>query len=207
MGEKFKKKLLVEGSDDQHVVWALCKRFNIMENFDVIDSKGVDKLLEQIPTRLKESDISTLGVIVDADTDLSGRWNELRRIFSVKGFQLPEELPYNGLVVSETDKPSIGIWIMPNNNLNGILEDFLAFLVHTDDCLLSNIKDHLCNLEKKELSKYKLKDTSKALIHSWLAVQEDPGTPLGLSITKRYLTTDETTCSVFIDWMKELFKE
>lgn len=29
--EKFNKKLLVEGNDDQHVVWALCKKFDLPE--------------------------------------------------------------------------------------------------------------------------------------------------------------------------------
>ena len=47
--EKFNKKLLVEGNDDQHVIWALCAQFKIIETFDVIDCEGIDKLLEQIP--------------------------------------------------------------------------------------------------------------------------------------------------------------
>jgi hypothetical protein len=34
--EKFDKKLLVEGNDDQHVILALCKKFDIAETFDVI---------------------------------------------------------------------------------------------------------------------------------------------------------------------------
>lgn len=40
--EKYpRQKLLVEGNDDQHVVWALCEKYQITENFDVIDSRGV----------------------------------------------------------------------------------------------------------------------------------------------------------------------
>lgn len=50
--EKFSKKLLVEGNDDQHVVWSLCERYNINENFDVIDSGGFSALLQQIPIDL-----------------------------------------------------------------------------------------------------------------------------------------------------------
>jgi hypothetical protein len=45
------------------------------------------------------------------------------------------------------------------------------------------------------------------LIHSWLAVQETPGTPMGLAITKRYLNTDDENCQVFIDWLKRLFNQ
>ena len=38
--EKYTQKLLVEGNDDQHVIWALCEKFNIPEVFDVIDCGG-----------------------------------------------------------------------------------------------------------------------------------------------------------------------
>lgn len=31
--ENYTKKLLVEGNDDQHVIWALCEKFNIPETF------------------------------------------------------------------------------------------------------------------------------------------------------------------------------
>jgi hypothetical protein len=61
------------------------------------------------------------------------------------------------------------------------------------------------NIEKQKLNKYSLNHKSKAIIHSWLSWQEDPGTPMGLSITKRYLTTDEETCSNLIKWLNELF--
>ena len=65
--EQFKKKLLVEGNDDQHVIWALCQKFNILETFDVIDCEGVDKLLAQISVRLKQSEIAAIGIVIDAD--------------------------------------------------------------------------------------------------------------------------------------------
>ena len=51
MKEKYSKKLLVEGNDDKHIIWALCERFAINETFDVIDSEGIDNLLAQIGVR------------------------------------------------------------------------------------------------------------------------------------------------------------
>ena len=39
--EKFLKKLLVEGNDDQHVIWALCEKYKIPETFDVIACGGI----------------------------------------------------------------------------------------------------------------------------------------------------------------------
>jgi hypothetical protein len=206
--------LLVEGNDDFHVVHSLCKQFNIsvrnLEDpkggkFSVKDCKGITELLEQIPVLFKSSNqLTTIGIIVDADVNLDSRYDSIKNILQNIGFSLPDEIPTKGLIVTaETNK--IGVWIMPNNNLNGMLEDFLSFLVPGDDKLLPIIKTNLNEIEKQNLNNYLPIHKSKAIIHSWLAIQEDPGTPLGQSITKRYLTTDEETCSLFINWINDLF--
>lgn len=204
--EKFTSQLLVEGNDDQHVIWALCLRFNLVQNFDVIDCKGFDKLYEQIPVRFKQSGINTIGIIVDADSDLQTRWISLKALLTAQNFSIPEELPVKGLIVTNADNKRIGVWIMPNNNQNGMLEDFINFLVPTDDKLLPIVNTTLQNIEEKNLNKYPLKHKSKAIIHSWLSLQENPGTPLGLGITKRFLTTDDETCLKLTSWLTALFK-
>ncbi len=68
--EKFYKKLLVEGNDDLHVVLTLCERYQILKNFDIIDCKGIDKLIGSISTRLKESEINTIGMQEDPGTPI-----------------------------------------------------------------------------------------------------------------------------------------
>ena len=197
--EKFNKKLLVEGNDDQHVIWALCEQFKINETFDVIDCEGIDKLLEQIPVRFKQSSVDTIGIIIDADSNLLLRWNRLKQLLRAQGFNIPEDLPKNGLIVLVVGQISIGIWIIPDNNVNGMLEDFLSFLVPSDDNFLPIVNEHVSNIEKQGLNTYALIHKPKAVIHPWLAVQEDPGTPIGLSITKRYLSTDDDVCLKFVD--------
>ena len=62
-------------------------------------------------------------------------------------------------------------------------------------------------IEEKKLNKYKPIHRAKTFIHSYLAVQEDPGTPMGLAITKRYLTTDEKNCLNLINWLKKTFRD
>ena len=99
----------------------------------------------------------------------------------------------------------IGIWIMPNNDLNGMLEDFIGFLIPQNDKLLQIVNSTLQNIENQNLNKYSMNHKSKAIIHSWLSCQEEPGTPMGLGITKRYLTTDEETCLRLICWLTKLF--
>jgi len=134
--EKFTKKLLVEGNDDQHVIWALCEKFKVAETFDIIDCEGIDKLNEQIPVRFKQSGIDTLGIIIDADTEIKNRWTSLKGLLSAQGFAVPDDLPPTGLVLKSEANLKVGVWIMPNNNLNGMLEDFISFLVPKEDKLL-----------------------------------------------------------------------
>ena len=206
--------LLVEGNDDFHVIHSLCKQFTIpvrnLENpeggiFSVVECKGIDKLFEQIAVRFKSSQtISTIGVIIDADADLQSRWATLQDILKEIGFNLPKDFPNTGLVLQE-GRLKVGVWIMPNNKLDGMLEDFISFLVPKDDKLLPIVHSTLGEIEKLQLNKYTPIHKSKAVIHSWLAWQEDPGTPMGLSITKRYLTTEEETCLLLIKWINELF--
>lgn len=202
--EKYNQKLLLEGNDDQHVIWALCEKYSITESFDVIDCEGISKLINQIPIRFKQSNIKTLGIIIDADTNIKNRWVSLKSTLELLGFVLPIEIPNEGLIVSN-NYLTIGVWIMPNNNLNGTLEDFISFLVPEDDKLLPIVTSTLNYIEAKKLNPYSLLHKSKAIIHTWLAWQEDPGTPMGLSITKKYLNTNVQTCEKLINWLNNLF--
>ena len=202
--EKYPQKLLVEGNDDQHVIWALCEKFNIPEVFDVIDCGGIDNLYESISLRFKQTGVETVGIIIDADINLKNRWVYIKNLLSNQGFKMPEDVPNDGLVLLNGNI-KVGIWIMPSNDTNGMLEDFVSFLVPQNDELLPIVNATLNKIESKKLNKYSLIHKSKARIHSWLSWQEDPGTPMGLSITKRYLTTDNDNCKQFVNWLQKLF--
>ncbi len=203
--ELFNQKLLVEGKDDQHVIWSLCNKFKIKESFDIIDCDGVDNLKEQLPVRFKQSDVKTIGVIFDADSDLISRWVSFKSIINSIGFRAPDEFPSDGLIITNDNGYKLGVWIMPNNNTNGMLEDFITFLVPKKDKLLPIVDSTLSYLEENSINNYSLSHKSKAKIHTWLSWQEEPGTPLGLSITKRYLTTDDSICMMFVSWLDKLF--
>jgi hypothetical protein len=198
------KKLLVEGKDDEHVVLALRDKYRIPANFEIVDCKGVEKLIERIPVTFKTSEIETVGIIIDADDNLQSRWYRLKDILSTIGFDVPPTLPDTGLIL-EKDSQKAGVWIMPNNDANGMLEDFISFLVPSEDKLLPVVHSTLDDIETRQLNKYSITHKSKAVIHTWLAWQKEPGTPMGLSITKRYLSADDATCHTFVHWLKNLF--
>ena len=205
---KFPQVLLVEGKDDEHVIYAFAVQKNLPHNFEVTDCRGIDKLFELLPVQLKESDIETVGVLVDADTEAAARWQKLRHVLQASYSDLPVQLPTTGLVVPKTTTaPRIGVWVMPDNRLKGMLEDFLLFLVPPEDDLLERVEQFLENIEKEQLHGYINAHRSKARIHAWLSLQDDPGTPLGLAITKRYLSLEDEHAKAFENWLRRLFNE
>ncbi|NDV81056.1 DUF3226 domain-containing protein [Bacteroides sp. 51] len=204
---KKNKQLLVEGNDDLHVMYALCQKRNIPQTFEIIDCKGIDQLIDSIPVRLKQAEINTMGIIVDADADINKRWNTISGILANIGYQIPDIIPTEGVILNESKKVKIGVWLMPDNNLNGMLEDFIKYLIPEEDQLLPIVNSTLTAIEAQKLNRYAPIHRPKALIHTWLAWQEDPGTPMGLSITKKYLNTDVYQCSLFLKWLLNLFDE
>ncbi len=66
------QQLLVEGKNDRHVIWALCKQHQIPETFSVEvplveDGQGINAVLAEIPVRLKQENLLTLGIVIDAE--------------------------------------------------------------------------------------------------------------------------------------------
>ncbi|MDR6194238.1 DUF3226 domain-containing protein [Siphonobacter sp. SORGH_AS_0500] len=87
-----------------------------------------------------------------------------------------------------------------------MLEDFAKVLIPEQDELLMEVEQVLIKIEtapRKAI--YKDIHKAKALIHTWLAWQEDPGTPMGLGITKSYLNHNHELAIRFVTWLNALF--
>lgn len=86
-----------------------------------------------------------------------------------------------------------------------MLEDFVAAPAPTDDPLMEKAEDVLNQLEKSNIQRYKPVHRSKAKIHSYLAWQDEPGRPMGQSITAHVLNPNSKTGQLFLDWLQKLF--
>lgn len=210
--KKLEYALLVEGKNDKHVIWNLAEKLKLKETFYVEEKDSYTQLLSSLPTTLKSTNIlKRLGVIVDADENLKGHWDAIRDILVKSGFysSIPEILPKNGLICYPDDDEQIifGLWIMPNNNLNGMLEDFIGYMIPNleNNSLLMKTDEVLTDIEANKINNYKKVHHSKARIHTWLAWQDEPGTAMGTAITKQILSTDGELCCTFASWLKELF--
>jgi hypothetical protein len=200
--------LLVEGKDDEHVLKHVCGTRDVQELDEIKEQGSVEKLLENFPVRLKESDVEALGVVIDADTDLAARWDSLRnRLILVEYENVPEDPAPDGTILDPpagTLLPRVGIWIMPDNQSEGILENFLRFLVPAGSALFEHVESSVAAIPEGERRFTELAKP-KAIIHTWLAWQEEPGKPLGTAITARYLDSGVAQVDDLVSWLNRLF--
>ena len=73
------------------------------------------------------------------------------------------------------------------------------------DALMAKADEVLNELETKKIQKYKNVHRAKAKIHSYLAWQDEPGKPMGVSITAHVLNPDSPSGIKFLEWLKRLF--
>lgn len=163
--------LFVESPNDQHVFYALLQRFSVPEVCKVESKGGVNNVLKTLRVQLKiqdeEAQFERIGVVVDADTDLQKRWNELHKILVDAGYQnVPERPEPTGTIIRQEGSPTVGLWIMPNNTVPGELEDFITFLVPSDDVLWRHTMEVVEQLPEHRFAQA---DQQKAHVHTWLA--------------------------------------
>ena len=199
-------RLIAEDSDIEHVVKNLCGRYGISPNIIEIEKyDGVTKLLDALGIEFKQPR-RALGVVIDTDDSIVSRWEQLHNSALGGGYtQFPLEPKSEGTIIrSDSDvRPDLGIWLMPNNNLPGMVEDFVEQLIPKQDSLWPRAQQVVQEIPETER---RFNRIIKAQIHTWLAWQEVPGRPLGQAITKRYFDANAPHAQQFVDWLRRLFE-
>ena len=204
-----RKILLVEGNDDEHVLKHICGNRGIPILDQVIPHDGDRDLLKSLSSRLQFSqEGDSIGVVIDADTNLDARWQSIGDRLVKAGYTtVPEKPGLHGTILDPpggTLLPKAGIWIMPDNRTSGILENFLHFLIPQPNELLEHAT--AC-VESIANPLFNQNDKPKAIMHTWLAWQEEPGKPYGTAITARYLNPTVPQVDVLVSWLIRLFVE
>ena len=194
--------LLVEGQDDKHVVRHLCNRSQPMPAFDIRDKGGIDNLLASIGPEVKAPGRMAVGILPDANDDPEARWNALRHRLADQHFDLPERPGPNGTVIDGS--PRIGIWLWPDNQEPGELENFVEAMVPRRDGVWPLAQAYVDGIPEPE-RRFPLGKTLKAQLHAWLATRRTPGR-MGSSIGRGELEVDGPLAARFADWLRRLFE-
>jgi hypothetical protein len=206
-------RLLVEGSNDGHVVAQLLRRHHIEIDRELIghfiqEHGGIDTLLRALPGVLADDRIERLGVMLDADVDRQTRWSDvttaLRRSGTATAPTQPDPLGTIVEIDQEYRQVRVGIWFMPDNVLPGAIEHFVRFLVPPDDALWPRA-EHCVDQIPSADRRFRPQHTMKAYLHTWLAWQDEPGCPMGRAVSRSYVNVDVPQADQFVAWLRRLF--
>ena len=209
-----RSQLYVEGKDDSHAIRHLLIRHGIdydqkpwPTSFPSIDDiDGKDALLEVVKTAVSLSNGQSVGFVLDANASLQSRWNEIASRLREVDLQVPREISPEGFVgESERYRARVGVWLMPDNQREGTLEHFLETLVEEGDPLFPHAEES-ARQAKRLGAGYSDTDTPKAVLHTWLAWQDDPGLPYGSAIRARYFRHDSVVAKRFVVWFRRVFQ-
>jgi hypothetical protein len=213
--------LLVEGTDDLHVLAHIFKAHGHEGKITIREQEGIDRLkkrlgenlfynlLEDLSVELKGSEVVALGIIVDADFNLNARWQSLAdKLKDLKYENIPDLPKSGGTICTGKDLPKIGVWLMPDNTLPGMLEDFVKLLVPEEQKnLLTKAIEAVESIPRDErlFITGNSDKTAKAQIHTYLAWQSRPGVPYGIAIREKFLKADSPHTENLMKWIRELF--
>lgn len=220
MGERI---LLVEGEDDRHVLWNLFQVRGIPERFEVRRSGskiqpapdksagGDSVLLTSLKAWLDRSELECLAIVLDSNgKGPSARWQSVRQRLINAGCdaaEIPEHHDENGTVVEvslEADTPRsirFSAWFMPDNRSLGMIEDFVIGLIRAGDVMLPRVDAFLHSLPAAEC-RFSPAHLPKARVHTWLAISEAPGRPMGQAVAwDKCIDVQHPSVQPFLNWI------
>lgn len=191
--------LLVEGKDDCHVILALCKHFEVPEVFGIYECGSDDLVLKRLNALILEQEGPVIiGIVLDADRpDVLRRWRQIQTKIHEHGYVFADQPDLEGTILQNNPaRPRIGVWLMPNNQNHGSLEDFLIEMANPEAIKLAS--DCIAKAKENNVTSFREHHYSKVLIYTYLAWQDEPGKPLGPSITSHVLNPETKIAEIFI---------
>ena len=95
---------------------------------------------------------------------------------------------------------------MPDNQLCGMLEDYLVSLVPDGQSDLLELARRSVTRAKSAGAPFREVHRTKAETHTWLAWQDKPGSQLHVAVLQRLLIPDQPESRKFITWFRSLFE-
>jgi len=212
------RKLLVEGDADRSFFEEVCKTLGLHDIVTVAPPKdiggthnskeGVFNLLPNLLNQLGDAQITRLAVVVDADSEDNGGGyqraiDRVTKIVESYGFTLRTN-PDGGVLFRHDDGlADFGLWVMPNNRDEGMLEDWIKSCVHPDENQLFAHAETVVNTLL--ITKFKSIHVSKAEVATWLAWQKQPGHGLYRAIEDQLIDMNSALFEELSFWLTHIY--
>jgi hypothetical protein len=195
--------LAVEGNDEKNFFEVLLRTMNI-PNVQIIDVGGKDNFKNKFPVYIQSegalAKIKNIGFVRDAEQlEAQSAFDSICSVLRKYALPCPTELRK---IIRRNDK-KVNIFIMPNNNNCGMLEDLcIAAIKDTDvfTCVECFVK---CYEGKIEKGKYNL---AKAKILAYLSTRTPIVNALGLAAKQGIFDFTKPCFDDIKKFLKELFE-
>jgi hypothetical protein len=217
--------LLVEGESDQGFFEEVCKSLGLDARVQVAPPKALGEgrnskeavfnILPKLVKQLADGSLKRLAAVVDADYEAErglgfgktfARFGEILTDYRLAADAQESGAP-RGLVFRHADGlPDVGLWVMPDNRSEGMLEDWIEGCVKQDElALLQHAQGVVAALP--EPRKFKQIHRAKAEVATWLAWQKRPGYGPYLAMTDDLLDPDSTGFRGLADWLSYIYRD
>jgi len=226
--------LLTEGTTDEHVAGHLYRsKYNSDPPFSIRtpDSaaklvttefekqlRGAGGMLEVLPALIKTPGLKVLGVLIDADDPQEQhRWRDLRECLADVTIEVPKTPDPRGTIINIdtrlNDAPQlkrVGVWLAPDNESPGELEDLIATMARADDdawpLAAEYIATVLSKVEGKDKHLIQRRRKTRATVWAWMATRREP-VSVGAAIKNQDLDATGELCQRFIAWLENLYTD
>lgn len=205
--------LLVEGFNDLNSVVGIVRKHTSWGDTKetapvwIENMEGVSKVLssEKIGVILKNKRLQALGILIDANSSCESRFQRIGQILKEFVPNIPDQLPRGGLIECDESARRFGVWIMPDNSSSGAMEDFLLKLVpESQKALFKKIKKNVLQITGD--STFRENHLSKALVYSWLAIQNPPSCNLLKAFGHGLFDPMHFEADLFVNWFLDLYQ-
>ncbi|MDM8544953.1 hypothetical protein QUF61_00520 [Candidatus Venteria ishoeyi] len=215
------KILLVEGDSDKSFFEKICKKLSLDNSVQVAPPKdvgggrnskeGVFQRLEILLPQLADGQLTHIAVVIDADyvecngLGLQRTIERVSKIVKPFDFELRQDDRKKGLYFKHSDGFSdFGLWVMPDNENEGMLEDWIKPCIKNDESeLFEKASQAVASLSSP---KFKPHLKTKAKIATWLAWQKQPGHGLYWAIKENLLDEDIEYYKNLENWLVQIFQ-
>lgn len=212
--------LLVEGKSDEAFYNEVFKKINIKASVKVApprslggqanNKEGVFSLLPALLKQLTDGSLSRLAVVVDADFVAAhglGFARTLERLTAILrgfGFDAVQRPGVSGFLFTHAEGfHDVGVWIMPNNRDDGMLEDWIKLSLDPAEQNLFTQAVNSCAALKAP--KFKPIHKIKANVATWLSWQAAPGRGMEYSIQENLVDWTSPSGQHLVSWLVHVF--